>query len=463
MSLVLRGATVVDPLTGNKTTGRDVLVEGDRISAIADKGSLQADQVVDATGKFLLPGFLDMHAHPTELKDPSGALALMLSYGITGFRQMSGNDALLADGKLPADSPALLARPGDLLTPLNAGTPQKATAAVRHQHEKGADFIKAALTTAPAFAAAQTEANRLGIPILGHLPANADVPRISGAGMRSIEHLGGGTGLLACCSSLQPQVEAATAKRPEIKIPGFLVPLVTPLFAKVILPRLVVNPTGILKDPDVEIYQLAVGSFDEDAAARVAAMLKANGTWQVPTLIRTKTMMRASDSAFATDPDLRYIDPKALKLWQNAAAKHGARSAEQRATLALTSAVLQRLVKIMDDAGVRMLTGSDATGAGWVVPGASLHHEFDELAAAGLSPLRILQMATCDAAEFLGKPDLGAVEIGKSAELVLLGSDPTASVDGLHDIAGVLRAGRWYDTSALTTLRERVATARSAA
>lgn len=463
MSVVLRGATVVDPVTGKKTKDRDVLVEGSRITAVAANSSQQADEVVEASGQFVVPGFVDMHAHPTELKDPSGALALMLSYGITGFRQMSGNDTLLQDGKLPADSPALLARPGDLLTPLNAGTPHQATAAVRHQHEKGADFIKAALTTAPAFAAAQAEANRLGIPILGHLPSNGDVSRISGGGMRSIEHLGGGTGLLACCSSRKAQVEAASAKRPEIKIPGFLVPLVTPLFAKVILPRLVVNPTGILKDPDVEIYQLAVGSFDEDAAAGVAAMLKANGTWQVPTLIRSKTMMRGSEPAFAADPDLRYVDPKALKLWQKAAAKHGARSADQRATLALTSAVLQRLVKIMDDVGVRMLAGSDAVGAGWVVPGASLHHEFDELAAAGLSPLRILQMTTCDAAEFLGRPDLGAVEPGKSAELVVLGSDPTTSVDGLHDITGVVRAGRYYDTSALTTLRERVAAARSAA
>lgn len=60
-----------------------------------------------------------------------------------------------------------------------------------------------------------------------------------------------------------------------------------------------------------------------------------------------------------------------------------------------------------------MLTGSDVYEAGWLVPGFSLHHEFDKLARAGLSPLRVLQMATSDASDYLGKRE----EVGVGCQL----------------------------------------------
>jgi imidazolonepropionase-like amidohydrolase len=79
------------------------------------------------------------------------------------------------------------------------------------------------------------------------------------------------------------------------------------------------------------------------------------------------------------------------------------------------------------------------------VPGHSLHQEFDELARAGLSPLRILQTVTLDAAEFLGRDGtLGTVEEGKQADLVLLDANPVDDVAALHGIAGVVRAGRYH-------------------
>ncbi len=462
MSLVLRGITVVDPRDGSSAADRDVLVEGGRIGAVGPSGSQQGGDVVDARGRFAVPGFVDMHAHPMENKDPSGSLALMLAHGITGFRQMSGSPALLKAGPLPADSPAMLARPGSLLTPVTGGTAQKAVAEVRSQHEHGADFIKAALMTAPVFYAAQAEANRLGIPLVGHLPTKGDVARISGAGMRSIEHLGGGAGLLACCSSEQARVEAALAGRRDLSVPPVLQPLLAPLFRRVI-PKIVVNPLNLTRQPDVDIYADAVATFDTDAAGAIAERLRADGTWQVPTLIRSRTMQLCDDPAFAADPDLRYISPAAHATWTKAAAKFGTFPAATRDTFRQVSAVMLRLTRLLDDAGVRMLAGSDACGAAWVVPGASLHHEFDLLAQAGLSPLRVLQMTTSHAAEFLDRTaTMGTVEPGKDADLVVLDADPLTSVDHLHQVTGVVRDGRWYDAAALDRLKERVAADRSA-
>jgi imidazolonepropionase-like amidohydrolase len=460
MSTVLRGVTVVDPRSGTATGNRDVKLEGRRIAAVAESGTLAADEVVDASGQYVIPGFVDMHAHAYESAKPAGALALMLSYGITGFRQMSGNKRMLAGVSAPVDSPAMLARPGDLMTPLNSGSPERAIAAIREQHELGADFIKVGMMSAAVFYPAQAEAKRLGIPILGHLPNGVDVPLAVGEGMRSVEHLGPMAGLLACCTTTAVGAEEATA--PDIKIPPLLVPVMKPVFARV-LPKLVVNPVNVLKPAQVDALGRVIAAYDDDAAADLAQLLRDTGTWQVPTLVRGRAMQLCDDPEYPKDPDLRYVDRSALKLWGKAAAKFSRFSDGQHEIFQHFQSVLLRLTKQLVDAGVPMLTGSDACGAAWVVPGASLHREFDLLAEAGVDAPRILQMATSDAADFLGMTDsLGSVEDGKDADLVLLDANPLASVQNLHAIAGVVRGGRFYDSTAVTDLRERVAADRSA-
>jgi imidazolonepropionase-like amidohydrolase len=116
------------------------------------------------------------------------------------------------------------------------------------------------------------------------------------------------------------------------------------------------------------------------------------------------------------------------------------------------------MVRIFDEEGVKMMAGSDVGGSGWEIPGFALHQEFDQLAAAGLTPLRILQMATINAAEFLGRTDtMGTLEPGKDADIVLLGADPVENVAHLHDIAGVIRAGRYYSAETLTSTIESIA------
>jgi len=107
--------------------------------------------------------------------------------------------------------------------------------------------------------------------------------------------------------------------------------------------------------------------------------------------------------------------------------------------------------------GVKMLVGTDAVGAGWTAPGFSIHQEFDELEKAGLSPLRVLQMATLNGADFLGRTaTLGSVGEGKIADLVVLDANPIESAQHLHAIAGVVRAGFYYSREDLEALRGQV-------
>ena len=88
--LIIRGVTVVDPRDGSLRAGQEVRIAGERIVSVEpardDGGVPAAAQVVDAAGRYLVPGFADMHAHPLGAADPFGSFDLMLAHGVTGFR-----------------------------------------------------------------------------------------------------------------------------------------------------------------------------------------------------------------------------------------------------------------------------------------------------------------------------------------------------------------------------------------
>ena len=465
--LLIVHATVVDPATGLHSPDRNVLIDHGRIVSVsAEEPSTGSAQVqrIDAAGKYLVPGFNDMHAHPLGPVDPSGALALMLANGVTGFRQMSGSDTLLQERRehrlpLTADAPALLITPGALLTPLNASKPDQVRQTVRDQKARGADFIKAGFVSGPVLFAALDEGSKDGIPVVGHVPAGVDVVAAAQHGMHAIEHLGPANGLLIACAKDGDKILAdvrATTKFPQI--PAIKSHIVEKFAEWAVLER-VINPAAADHEAGaVGPMRRAIAAFDAVRCRNSMRAIKAAGNWQVPTLIRLKAIYLADDPVFAADPNLRYISHDTLDDWRRVAAKFKQTySAQDRATMREGYAASIRLVKLLDQEGVLMLAGSDAGGSGWEVPGFALHEEFDELAKAGLSPLRILQMTTSDAARFLGRTKtMGRVAPGIVADLVLLDADPTADVRNLHRIAGVVRAGFWRDRAALDGLLRRV-------
>jgi len=463
--LVLGGVTVVNTHDGSLSTNRDVRIDNGSITAITAPDK-DAPGRVDLTGKFLVPGFIDMHSHALTSKTPQGTLALMLANGITGFRQMNGSSKQLAQRKaglltLPADSPALLALTGDLLTPANAGTPEAAVAAVGAGAAAGADFIKIVAVSPAAFSAAQVEAKRLGIRIGGHLPAAVDPRVVSADGLWSVEHMGPGVVMLVACSSDEDSIRATLAGVPEIKLPSIKLPFIDALIG-MILRRLVINPVRRQTAFDGDQLKHAIDTFDEAKARKLAATLAADDTWHVPTLIRQLTTETADLPQFRTDPNLRYVGKAAIKTWNKATHEFEKMPAEMRETFRREYDLQLRLVKILDEAGVKLAAGTDATGAGWIIAGFALHQEFDELASAGLSPLRILQMTTLNAAQMLGATDtMGTVEAGKLANLVILDANPNDSVTNLHEVSGVVRAGRYYSRSDLDALKQGVEDARS--
>jgi hypothetical protein len=340
---------------------------------------------------------------------------------------------------------------------LNAGTIENAVAAIRSQADEGADFIKVALITPQVFFPAVAEAKKLGIPVAGHLPAGIDVARASRAGIKAIEHLGPGLTIIAGCSTDEVSLAEAIAGLPSLRLPSVKLPFMDRVLMRV-LRRVVINPINRSSPAEIEILQQAIDTFSEERAAELAGVFAEDGTWQVPTLIRLRTQHLCDLPEFSADPDLQYMAASTTKSWQNAANSFATKFTPQsRGTFRAAYEVLLRMTKIFNDGGVKMLAGSDAVGAAWEVPGPSLHREFDELSRAGVPPLRILQMTTRDAAEFLGTTTtMGTVDVGKNADLVLLDANPIDAAANLHQVSAVVRRGRHYSPADLTRLKDRV-------
>lgn len=458
--LVLDRVTVVDVRTGRLLRDRAVVIAADRIVRVSRAGGVRAAgaaRIVDGRGRFVIPGFNDMHAHSLNAESPATSLPLMLASGITGFRQMAGAPALLAaraadEPLLPPDSPALLAMPGAILAGPAFTDPAAVGAEVTRQKAQGADFIKVVDLPPVAFAAAADAARAAGLPFAGHLPPSVDEREAMRRGMASIEHLGPGISVLLNCSRDEAAIRAVLAAAPT----GGVAFSGGPDQVR----RMLVNPVLATPPPGFALIRRVLSTYDEAKCRAFATDVAASGTWMAPTLTRLEAMELGNAPALRDNPDLRFVPASSRALWRDVGAEFDKRlTPDQRQVLAELFAAQLRLTGLFDAAGVKMLAGTDF-GGGWIVPGRSLHREFDLLARAGVPPLRILQMTTLDPARFLRRDGrMGTVESGKAADLVLLDGDPTADVANLHKIAGVVRDGRYLDRAALDAIEARAAAA----
>jgi imidazolonepropionase-like amidohydrolase len=192
-----------------------------------------------------------------------------------------------------------------------------------------------------------------------------------------------------------------------------------------------------------------VESFDEDTAKALFALFVKNRTWQCPTL----TLLRAQidDPLIANDPRLKYLSREVRAKWDAGYYKNV--PPEPRAALVKLSKLQfdesERLVGLMYRAGVPILAGTDAMNP-QCFPGFGIHDELALLVDAGLSPLAALQAATRNAAEFMGQLDRrGTIEVGKTADLVLLDKDPLADIHNTRSIQAVVLSGKLYSRRAL--------------
>ncbi|MDQ6618320.1 MAG: amidohydrolase family protein [Pseudomonadota bacterium] len=448
--LVIQNVTVVDTRDGSLKPGMAVVIDAGKIQNITgDRVRLSGSaQSIDGSGKFVVPGFNDMHTHAlSTLDNPPGDLPVLLANGVTGVREAGGSPPLIQRAKqLNAGvaagttfSPEVLLMPSVIFAG-QAPTDPAARQFVRDRKSEGADYIKMVAGPRDAFLAAIDEAKIQGLHSAGHLPLTLSALDASNAGYHSFEHLGSGVGLVLDCASDEPSIRQAMIANPPPPGPN------------------VINPRLYDGNFNAVYYQRIIDSYSDAKCQSLAQAFVKNDTWQAPTLIRLRTQDFGDDASYRNDANLIYVDKTRRALWESIAQQFATTiTPSTRATLQQYYALQIKVVKLLKQTGVKMMAGTDL-GGGLVIPGFSLHQEFKELAAAGLSPLEVLQMTTLNAAQFLHREaTMGTVEAGKNADLVVLDANPIAAVANLDRISAVVSKGKYLSRVNLDQLLRDVA------
>lgn len=431
-SLVFTHVTVVDTTGAPSRSNITVIVSGDRIVALGKTGKIpipENSQVIDATGKFMIPGLWDMHWHtPGDKQTREIFVPLTIANGVTGVRNMWGTEAAL---KLRADirGGALLglrmiigSAPVDGRTPMWPGSISVADAGAGKQSvfsikKNGYDFVKVyQFLSREAYLAIAGEAKKQNIPFAGHVPFSMTAAEASDAGQKSFEHLFGIN--LACSAdeaTLRPILAGAAAN-------------VDKAFA-----------------PHIDLFirnesEPLAGYSDRKCAALFKTFVK-NETYIVPTLVLHRALGLGADPNFRNDPRLKYMPPdiRASFDWELGFFKAYRPVYEH---FLITVGALNR-------AGVKILAGTDTYNS-YCFPGFSLHDELALLVDAGLSPLEALQTATVNPAKYFGTSEtMGTLEKGKTADIVLLDANPLENIGNTKKIAAVVVNGKYLSKESL--------------
>jgi imidazolonepropionase-like amidohydrolase len=447
-SLAIKHVTVIDATGRSPQPNTTVIVENSRIVAVGPSRKTHIPArtiVVNGAGKFLIPGLWDMHVHGASDDRASWSHLLFLANGVVGVREMSGPpDAHEWRTSQTSDedpSPTIyLGSP--IVDGPNPVWPESIVVTdeaqgrevVEQQRERGADFIKVySRLSRNAYFAIAGEANKCGIPFEGHVPESVTAAEASDAGQKSIEHL---TRVADGCSKEEKSIDSEMQLQEVL----FRAPSAT-------IAQKIDSGKSIIR-----LNMRVVETFDEAAAQSLFALFVKNRTWQCPTL----TLLRAQidDPLLASDPRLKYLSREMRAKWDAGYYKNV--PPEPRAAIVRLNRLQfdesLRLVGLMYRAGVPILAGTDAMNP-QCFPGFGIHAELALLVDAGLSPLAALQTATRNAAEFMGQLGRrGTIEVGKTADLVLLDKDPLADIHNTRSIQAVVLSGKLYPRAALDAM-----------
>jgi cytosine/adenosine deaminase-related metal-dependent hydrolase len=151
-------------------------------------------------------------------------------------------------------------------------------------------------------------------------------------------------------------------------------------------------------------------------------------------------------------PEVRYIPKNVTREWERERNRYRDMKLAGIPKMRRLLVFQKELAKKLHAAGVNVLAGTDGGGVPFVIPGWSLSDELRQLVSAGLQPYDALRAATAGAAKFIRRDDIGTIEVGKTADLVLLRGDPLRDIDNIDLRAGVMLRGRWLDPKAIREL-----------
>jgi imidazolonepropionase-like amidohydrolase len=403
-TLAITHVTVINPADAEPRRDVTVVIRDGRIVEIGNTTPSDA-KVVDGRGKFLIPGLWDMHVHLSYTT--ASALPLLIANGVTTVRDLGSKLPEIDDWRARIGAGVLVGprilRVGPILNgksfnqyQMVAGNPDETRGVARALKEVGVDFLKIhRRLPRDSYFALIDEAKHLGIDVVGHIPMTVSPEEASDAGQVTIEHT----------ETLFEGTFAAALKDKD-------------------------------KLPD------AIRKFRETDADKLFARFVKNHTVVDPTLAAWAPV---TDPAAKDDPRLRYVAASAKKI------APPPMSAEELQGMRDTVAEFREVVRQMHKDGVTLVTGTDI--AATRIPGFTLHAELANLVECGLTPLEALRAATLTPAIVTHRAnDLGTIETGKIADLVLLDANPLDDIRNTEKIRAVIVGGRLFRRADLDAL-----------
>lgn len=378
--------------------------------------------VVNAFGKYLMPGLAEMHSHIPGANAPEqmvrDIMFLYVANGITTIRGMLGAPnqltlrAQTARGEIIGPT-IFVGAPS--LNGQSAPTPDVGARLVREHKRAGYDFLKLHPgLTRVVYDSIVTVARRVGITFAGHVSMDVGLPRTLEARQSTIDHLDG-------------YLEAAIPDSVRARMTG-AVP-----FAQM------------------------VAAVDTTRLRYWAGRTRTAGTWNVPTVFLWESFYApASPEALARRTEVRYAPVQVVTGW----IQQKRNMVRNQSTQGVTPASARRYVQLrrftlraLADSGSPLLMGTDSPQM-FNVPGFSLHREIALLQEIGLTPYQILLSGTRNVATYAAQ-DLkldgafGTVAVGSRADLLLVDANPLADARNVAKRVGVMVRGRWYPAAEL--------------
>jgi imidazolonepropionase-like amidohydrolase len=429
-SLLIRGGTLIDGTGRSAIQNAQILIRDGLIAEIRAGDASERHvgvEVLEAGGKFIIPGLIDSHIH---YRDSNAEL--FLAHGVTTVNDLGNPYQWQAALKKGFNSGRMFGPRyffcGEIgLQDANAEQrptverrgldtirkPEDAPGIVKRLKDRGIDCIKLDENfSGELFSAIARAAHAAGMKVISHSLNAADS---IGWGIDGVEHMVG----VAVAAAASPRAKEAVGRlrleagHKNSSLYQWMEPLEFDRLIQDLTSRHVfINPTL---------------SFEWKALSE-----------------RSQQHEREDLRLFNT-PQLSYflLDDRLMILGQYHWADN--RSPEEIRQFKNGYRMVQQFLKKFAEAGGKIYAGTDSSAA--TTPGLSLHHEMELLVDAGLSPMQAIQAATTNGAEIVGLGSkLGTIEKGKIADLVLLDANPLESIANTKKIFRVIKDGRIVDT-----------------
>ena len=415
---------VIDLESSPMVSSKTVIIEGESISEIldADMTPPAGFTIIDGTGKYLMAGISEMHAHIPVSQDGNDdyvkeTLFLYLSNGITLIRGMLGNPYHLELRKQVEQGEVLSPRIYTSSPSLNGNSiPDIPTAIekVTEYQEAGYDFLKLHPgIKLEVFNQIVQTANQVGIPYAGHVSVHVGIRRALQSKYGSVDHLDG-------------YLEGLVTDEVDPTTNGFFG----------------YNFTDLVKKSEIK---------------SLTTLTKSNGVWVVPTQsLFTRWFSPEDPSSMMQAREIAYMPAKTRYSWLSSKTNLIGSENYNSQTYGKFLNLRKKMLKTFHKNGVGILLGSDAPQV-MNVPGFSIQHEMQAMADAGIPNDAILKSGTINpAAYFQAEDQYGRIKSGLSADLILLRDNPLLDIRNMQAIEGVMVRGKWLSRDAIDARLEEI-------